>query len=445
MTRSLRFRLMAAALIWVGFGLAGAGFAVSYLLRASVEQTFDARLDAALLTVLATLESDRETGVVTLQRPPADPSFARALSGWYWQVADDTGVQLRSRSLWAAGLDVGPPERAGSSGIVLLTGPDSMPLRVLVRDVTAPGGGALLRIAVAGPAQSIAEGTRTLIRVLWIALAIVGAGLIGGVALQTIFGLRPFAQLRRELNAVRDGRKERIETATFAEVQPLVSDLNALLAHNASILQRARTHVGNLAHGLKTPLSVISTAATPERDPDGAIRTSAAAMDRLIRHHLRRARSGASRGVPGHRTDAVAVTLELRDLLAKIYADRRLTVRTAMQSKLFFAGERQDFEEMTGNLLENAFKWAKTEVSLTATREGSDLIIAIADDGKGLPAGQFEVATEPGKRLDTSVPGDGFGLAIAQELAELYGGRLLLGRSGQGGLEARLVLPIASG
>lgn len=441
MVRSLRFRLLAAAVIWVGFGLAATGFAVSYLLRASVEQTFDARLEASLLTVLATVETNADTGAVSLARPPADPAFERALSGWYWQVSNDSGTQLRSRSLWNAELDAGMPEAAGTRKILTLVAPDSKPLRVLVRDVTAPGRDDLLRIAVAGPDEAITLELQTLTRVLWIALALVGAGLIGGAAIQTAFGLRPFARLRDELQAVHDGRQERLESATFTEVQPLVSDLNALLVQNAATLQRGRTHVANLAHGLKTPLSVISASATPATDPDGSIADSVASMERMIRHHLRRARSAAAAGVPGNRTEAVSVTGELRDLLAKIYAERQLNVRTRLPELLYFAGERQDFEEMAGNLLENAFKWAKSEVSIAAERSGNILALAISDDGKGLTPDQIDVATEPGKRLDTAVSGDGFGLAIVRELAELYGGRLALTKSERGGLEATLYLP----
>lgn len=430
--------------MWIAFGLIGAGLAVSWLLRVSVEHTFDARLEAVALSVLATLEVDSDNGEVTLARPPGDPAFERLHSGWYWQVSDQRGVQLRSRSLWNSSLEVAPPTGAGSRSVVILNGPADAAVRTLVRDITAPGGADVLRLAVGGPQAAIDAEARTLTWVLWAALGAIGIGLIGAVLIQTTLGLRPFARLQRELNAVREGKRDQVAGDTFAEIQPLISDLNALLAQNASILARARMHAGNLAHSLKTPLSVVAAAAAkPGRDPDHTIAESVAGMERLIRHHLRRARTAAAYGVPGARTDVAAVVSELQNVLSKIHAERKIGVEMSAAGPAMFAGERQDLEEMFGNLLDNAYKWARSRIRISVEREASRVLVTIGDDGPGLSGEQSNLAVLPGKRLDSSVPGDGFGLAIVQELVNLYAGKIALTRSVLGGLEVRLDLPAA--
>lgn len=430
---SLRARLLAGAALWITAALLVAWFWIGDLLRGTLEHAFDQRLEATLTALLATLEIASD-GSVTLDRPLADPAFDRAFSGWYWQVADDSTVRLRSRSLWTEQIAL-----AGEDA----RGPDGRLLRLVRRTATVPGSPGPLVISVAGPQDEIDVEAAHIGRTLAIALAVLGAGLALAVLLQTTIGLAPFRRLGRQLGEIRRGRRDALDPDTFAEVAPLVREVNALLRHNQEVVARARTHAGNLAHALKTPLSVATLEAARLDAPQLA--EAAGQMDRMIRHHLRRARAAALHGVLGARVEVAPVVADLQAVLERIHAGRpvSVSVTVAIAAGTAFAGERQDLEEMAGNLLDNAFKWAAGRIAVSAAVEGGRLALTIADDGPGLSPAEMARAIQPGTRLDGGTAGDGFGLAIAADLAGLYGGRLVLERSAFGGLAVRLELPAA--
>lgn len=442
MAGSLRLRLLLGAGLWIGLALLVAWFAVGALLRGTLERAFDARLEAVMLSLLSGIEVE-DGGAIALGRALADPAFERALSGWYWQVADSSKVRLRSRSLWTETLAVEAGAASGSGDRLELAGPEGRVLRVLTRTVTIPGSATPLTLAVAGPQDAIGAEAAGIGRTLAIALAVLGAGLAVSVLLQTMIGLAPFRRLGRQLADVRRGRRERLDDRTFAEVAPLVRELNALLRHNQDVIQRARTHASNLAHALKTPLSVLSLEGQrPGREETAA---AVAQMERMIRHHLRRARAAAAHGVLGARVPVAPVVSDLLAVLQRGHADRRIAVTAGIAADAGFAGERQDLEEILGNLLDNAFKWAASRVGIEALARPDDgggrLVVTIDDDGPGLAEADMARAVQPGTRLDQGAAGDGFGLAIAADLAGLYGGRLELERGPHGGLRARLDLP----
>ncbi|BBK35590.1 ATPase [Allostella sp. ATCC 35155] len=428
---SLRSRLLAGAALWIAAALLVAWFWIGDLLRGTLEHAFDQRLEATLTALLATVEVARD-GSVALDRPLADPAFDRAFSGWYWQVADANAVRLRSRSLWTEQIAVADGAARG---------PDGRLLRLVRRTATVPGSPGPLVISVAGPQDEIDVEAAHIGRTLAIALAVLGAGLALAVLLQTTIGLAPFRRLGRQLGEIRRGRRDALDHDTFAEVAPLVREVNALLRHNQEVVARARTHAGNLAHALKTPLSVATLEAARLDAPQLA--EAAAQMDRMIRHHLRRARAAASHGVLGARVELAPVVADLLAVLERIHAGRPVGVAVAIAEGTAFAGERQDLEEMAGNLLDNAFKWAAGRIAISAAVEGGRLVLTIADDGPGLSPAEMARAIQPGTRLDGGTAGDGFGLAIAADLAGLYGGRLALERSHLGGLAVRLELPAA--
>ncbi|MCC7272357.1 MAG: sensor histidine kinase [Alphaproteobacteria bacterium] len=440
MATSLRARLLLGAALWIGLALLAAWFAIAALLRDTVERAFDARLDAVMLSLLASVEVD-DAGTLALGRAMADPAFGRVRSGWYWQIADAGGVRLRSRSLWTADLPAAAPPPGGGTARTVLAGPDGQPLRALARMVSVPGAAAPVTVTVGGPLAVVEREVAGVSMTLAIALGVLGTGLTAAVLLQTMIGLAPFGRLGRQLAEIRRGRRERLDDDTFAEVAPLVREVNALVRHNSAVIERARTHAANLAHALKTPLSALAVTAEQRHDPEVA--EAAAQMARMIRHHLRRARAAASHALLGTRTELAPVVADLRTVLEKVHAERAVAIAATLERGAAFAGERQDLEEMLGNLMDNACKWARARVAVTASVAAGRLAVTVSDDGPGLAPADIERALARGGRLDGGAPGDGFGLAIALDLARLYGGDLTLGRSDLGGLAARLDLPAA--
>jgi len=260
-------------------------------------------------------------------------------------------------------------------------------------------------------------------------------------------GLSPMQQLRQKLVAVRDGRAPRVEGAYPSEVQPLVDDLNALIEQRERAVQRALSKAGDLAHGLKTPLAVLAqeaerAKAAGQDDLAEAIGQQVARMTRQVNYHLAHARAAAS-GTAGTRALLAEAVDGICRTLQRLYADRALTLESTVSADLAVLCQREDLEEMLGNIIENGCKWARSRVLVDARREGAQVVIIVDDDGPGLPESMREAVLGRGVRADQAAPGSGIGLAIVRDLAEVYGGTILLDRAPLGGLRARLTLPAA--
>lgn len=261
--------------------------------------------------------------------------------------------------------------------------------------------------------------------------------------------LAPLKDIRRNLSAVRDGSSHRVGGAYPAEVQPLVDDLNALLAHLEEVVARAGTKAGDLAHGLKTPLAVLSNeadrlAASGDAGLAHVLAEQIGIMRRYVEYHLAHARAAAS-GTAMHARCSVSESVDgLVRTMRQIHADRGLAIGTSIDSGHFFKGRREDLDEMLGNLLDNACKWARARVDVNSCLIDGRLVMAVEDDGPGLDEQAQQQVLGRGVRNDADVPGSGLGLAIVQDLAELYGGSIVLTRSAGGGLTARLELPSSS-
>lgn len=445
--RSLAFRLVAAAALWITAALAVGGVIISTLFRDSVVRSFDARLTVHLDSLIAVSELD-DSGEIVLLRGLPDPRFELPYSGWYWQISNHSGRPLaRSRSLWDQILDVPAPSEPGSMETRQAPAPDGGNLRFRIIDVTLPDqptAAPPLRFAVAADTAELKAEIRPFNVTLGWALGVLGLGLAAAVAIQVRVGLRPLRRIRIALSDIRAGRSERMSGAWPAEVQPLARELDALLDHNAEVMDRARTHVGNLAHALKTPLAVLANEASRKGGPRAdAVARQVSVMGRWIDHYLTRARAAATGTVLGARTAVGPVVEDLRRTLVRIHADKKLAVRVEVPDDLAFRGERQDIEEMLGNLLDNACKWADSTVTLTARADAGNLVVTIDDDGPGLPADRRAEAMSRGRRLDEAAPGSGLGLAIVADIAALYGGTLKLDASPAGGLRGILTLPVA--
>ncbi|HJW80010.1 MAG TPA: ATP-binding protein, partial [Beijerinckiaceae bacterium] len=301
-------------------------------------------------------------------------------------------------------------------------------------------------VAVAGPADEIDKDVRRFTAALTITFALLGAALGATILFQIRFGLQPLLKLRGALAAIRRGEAERIPGAYPRDIAPLAQELNLLLDTNREIPDRARTQVGNLAHALKTPLSVIINEV--EHAPENLavkIREQAAAMGEQINYHLDRARAAALAGTLGVITEVEPVIAGLARTFTKIYRNRDLAIDVTAPSGVRFRGERQDFEEMVGNLVDNACKWAAHRVAIdigVIQEDGrSRLRVAVEDDGPGLPEAAIHDMLKRGRRLDETKPGSGLGLSIVADLAALYRGSLRLEKAALGGLRATLDLP----
>jgi signal transduction histidine kinase len=460
-TNSLAFRLLAIAAVWSALGLAGGGWALSQLFTRSAEGNFDTRLNADLDSVIAAADRDPE-GKLNVAQSFVDPRFANAFSGWYWQVSsldpppEGSETLLRSTSLWDQSLHLGPAPALGASQKGYTIGPRKKRLRYIENVVSIPDDAQQdpaahphtehrYRFVVASDVSDVEAEISTFNITLWWATIVLGVGLLSAMFVQVRLGLAPLGRVSRALAAIREGRADRLEGDFPAEIKPLADELNALVAHNAQVVTRARTHVGNLAHFLKTPLSVLANEAQSAQGPLAeAVMRQVSVMRRQVDHYLARARTVGSVAVIGARTDVSPVVSDLTRALSKLYAPRGVTIDRRCPDGLSFRGDRADLEEMIGNLLDNACKWAMEQVEIVVAPEATGrLKVTVSDDGPGLNGDQMSRVLERGERLDQSKPGSGLGISIVKEIAALYGGTLTLGRSTLGGLMAELNLPAA--
>ena len=444
-TGSLTRRMIGIAAVWIAALLLMGGFALDRVLSRSIVDSFDNQLVYVLNSMIASAEIG-PTGEVRFNRPPADQRFVEPYSGLYFQISGAGADTFPSRSLWDRRLRVSAthtdikPHLYGSDEFSTRDNPE--PLEIAERDVTLPGSAVRWRFQVAQSRETINQQIHRLrLTLIWSFLAL-GIGLLVLAALQTFYGLWPLRRVREEVAAIRSGEKTRIGQDFPTEVRPLTEEINQLLAHSETQAEEARRHAGNLAHALKTPLTVITNAATANSpDLDETVIRESAAMRRHIDHHLARARAIGRRATAHARVivweslEAVERAVErlYENTTVDIAGDRRAQVRV----------ERQDLDEMLGNLVENAAKYGHGRVFVTVEPKGGQVDILVEDDGPGIdPERRGELFTR-GARLDTTgKPGTGLGLAIVRDVAEIYGGSIRLEESEDlGGLLARLILP----
>ena len=449
---SLAFRLFASAVAWTLVVLPVTAFLLLSLYRQAVERNFDARLNVYLTSLVASTSAE---GAKTPTAPAnlGEPSFTIPFSGWYWQIKklDDEQPLFISDSLLDQQLKL--PSQEGIAPDQTLTrrayapGPQDQRLRVVEREIRLAGAQSTpYSYAIAGDAAEIERDLGEFRMMLIAALGVLGLGLVVATLFQVRFGLAPLRAIRHDLAAIRSGDAERLGGELPTEIRPLQQELNALIQSNREIVDRARTHVGNLAHALKTPLSVITNEAREKDGPlAGKVIEQAELMRNQITHHLDRARVAARSGAIGDITDVDGVLKGLKRALDRIYEGRTLELDVRSDPGLKFQGEKQDFEEMVGNLLDNACKWAKSRVWVSAARAdgATKFEVLVDDDGPGLTEAERAKAVKRGQRLDETKPGSGLGLSIVADLAHLYKGRFELEPSPQGGVRARLELPAA--
>jgi signal transduction histidine kinase len=449
---SLAARLIAAAVIWTAFGLLTGGYFLSNTFRSSVQDNFDMTFQDDLDGMIAAAEPDPEGGVV-LDARFLNRRFERVYSGLYWQITPldpgQTDVQI-SHSLFDHAIHIEDTRKDGNLTWGYSDGPDGQRLRVLAQriefPITAtarPDDTRAYTFLVAGDTKEVEAEIKDFNGTLIWAFTLLGAGLIIAVFLQVRIGLLPLRRVRESLARIRDGKARRLEGRFPSEIAPLAGELNSLIQHSEEVVGRARTHVANLAHFLKTPLTVLSSEADAQPGPLGdAVKRQVDSMRRQVDHYLARGRAAGSLDVLGNRTKVKAVLDDLSRVLEQIHEARGIEIEVECPPSLFFRGDRQDLEEMAGNLFDNACKWAKSRVVVSAMpASGARWALVVEDDGPGLAPEDRERVLERGERLDESVPGSGLGLSIVEDIAKLYGGGLELGTSALGGLKTALILP----
>lgn len=453
---SLALRLFVSATAWAVVILVITGIVLSSLYRQAVERAFDRRLGVYLRTLVADVASPEEAANEKFPSSLGEPLFELPLSGWYWQVTrtDPGKNEVRaSRSLWDGGLphlqDLRVPAGPSGSREGYVSGPEDQRLRLVERNIDLGDEGHYL-VAVAGDAAEITEETRSFDQALIVTFSILAAVLLLTTMFQVRFGLAPLKRITDSLAAIRSGSAERLAGKFPEEIAPLARETNALIEANKEIVERARTHVGNLAHALKTPLSVMVNEATARGNDPFALKVKEQAdiMRDQVARHLERARLAARLTVVGSITEVEPVVTALARTMEKIHRDKNIAIEVRADAQARFRGERPDLEEMLGNLVDNACKWASARVGIEVVRERPDpasavevVRIVVDDDGRGLSPTEREQVAKRGRRLDETKPGSGLGLSIVVELSALYGGGLTLGTAPLGGLRAELVLP----
>ena len=452
---SLATRLFLSATAWVVVILVITGIVLSSVYRDASERAFDRRLNLYLRTLVAE--------VATPDEPPdrqfqslGEPLFELPLSGWYWQITrtDSEKAEVRaSRSLWDKKLpkleERGAELTAAGIRLGYVEGPEGQTLRMVERPVDLGVDGKFL-VSVAGDASEIFDETRNFDYYLIGTFAALSIVLVLTTIFQVRFGLAPLRRISDSIADIRSGRAERLEGEFPVEIAPLARETNALIEANREIVERARTHVGNLAHAIKTPLSVIVNEASAHAADPFAMKVleQTEVMRDQVAHHLKRARIAARSTALGTITEVASVIDALRRTMEKIHRDRGIVIEVAADRRAKFRGERQDLEEMAGNLVDNACKWAASRVLIEVLMDGPlepgagpTLRIIVDDDGRGLSEAERAQVSRRGQRLDESKPGSGLGLSIVVDLAALYGGSLSLSRAPAGGLRAELMLP----
>ncbi|WP_304072904.1 sensor histidine kinase [Maricaulis maris] len=452
---SLAFRLFAGAAAWALALLLLGAIALTTLYQRSVLRTMDDRLSSVVEALVAAAETDPGGGIV-LARRPSDPAYDRVFSGRYWQIFDAPVMEggghqalVVSRSLWDETLT--PPDALmasllASPGQVMsfdTKGPSGEPLRLTGQAVQLPARADMVIMMAAEDREIADRDVRNFAITSGIMFLGFATAIAAGVFFQVRIGLAPVLRMRTSVAEVREGNQERVDGEFPVELQPLADELNAMLDHSRELVERSRTHVGNLAHALKTPIAVLTNEA---RTSQGAladmVERQTGVMTEQVEHHLRRARAAAHAKAVGARTPVASTVGDLARTLEKINAARGIRITVEAEEGLNFKGERQDLEEMIGNLMDNACKWSGDEVHVVARRTAArELAVIIEDDGPGLDPQQCEAALQRGVRLDEQAPGSGLGLAIVSDLAKAYGGELSLSRSELGGLAARIGLP----
>lgn len=449
--RSLAFRVIAFSTIWAILTLVVIFTLITTLYRQASERGFDSLLSAHLFNLIGSVGVS-ENGALTGSPDLGDLRFSEPNSGWYWSVEPasegvhgDLHSSSMTRTILSPSITVVPFNTSFQRSYTT-PGINGEKLTVFESEFVLDSKNRAARFRVMGNQTELEQEIGTFQRRLLTYLSLFGVGMIAINAIAILLGLQPLRRVRNALAMVREGTAQRLDGRFPAEIEPLANETNALIENNRRIVERSRTQVGNLAHSLKTPLAVLLNEGRALGGAKGQLITEqAASMQKQVEHYLQRARVAAQRDSVVYRTPVSPLVQRMVRVLQKLNPETSLSL-TLPAGEVIFAGEREDLEELLGNLLENALKWAKGAVAVTLTsladKDGTPSLfeISIEDDGPGIPEDKAREALKRGRRLDETKPGTGLGLAIVADLVNEYGGTLALERSGLGGLKAAVRL-----
>lgn len=444
--RSLAARLFWLSAVWLVVALVATGFLLTELYSHALDNSLSQTLDFYSETLISHSLDTGDPASEDIFIP--DPRFSRGASGWYWAIVNDKGQVVNlSASLTGSVLPaITTPFDANKFRTAALTDEFGIRIRMVEREVTLKG--TTYHIVVTGSLDEIFRLVADFRGQTLIVLGAVALMLAGMSVIVARIALRPIGQLSTAIERVREGEAKSVTGSYPPELAPLAEEVNELLRSNEQIIERARNQVGNLAHGLKTPLAVLRNEAAGNKSRLGEVVVGETEkMTALVSGYLDRARIAARTAVVGRKADPTIVMLRLARVMEKLNPERKVTFMRPDASLPWFRGEEGDLEEMAGNLLDNACKWAKSQVVISMLAERGEaaplLLIRIEDDGAGLTTPEAERVLQRGVRLDEKTPGSGLGLDIVKELVDVYGGTLQLKRSDLGGLLAELRLPSA--
>ncbi len=440
LSNTLAFRIIALSGIWIIVALVITAVMLVSNHREHTAQHYDSHV-AMHLEELIGASHFTGSGVFRLAFNPSDPRYRDHYSGWYWEVQQSGKTLKRSMSLGDDSLSLNGMQPTTDIVVHELEGPQKQKLRVhVVQMAIDPNQEPVVFLATA-PLGGITEDVADYTNHIVLGFFVLGLGLMLAVVLQVRVALKPLKAISTRISEIRAGRSSKLPEDQLEDVQPLVDELNNLLDHNAALVKRARNQLGDLAHSVKNPLTVINNAAqNMESDQKELILQQTKDISRSVDHYLSRARTYGTEKVLGSRYSIRTATEDLVYAMQRIYQERDLDFDLSPLRGCWFKGEGQDLEEMLGNLLDNACKWAKSQVRIGCGTLDGQLEILVEDDGPGIADEEYENVMHRGSRLDESIPGHGQGLGIVKDICALYGGQLKLSRSELGGLQAKLQL-----
>ena len=439
--KSLTSRIITLSGVWIFLTLIATVGLLYYYYRDHISKHYDAHvlMHVEEMVVAADLTPGGQLELTSL---PSDPRFDVLYSGWYWEIRHHDEVLQRSHSLGGETLDLdGLPITEGVR-VHEIIGPRNQDLRLQTVQIPTSQPGENLLLAASAPVMSIREDAIDISEHMLANFAVLGIGLVLAVMLQIRLALRPLRDIRDGIGEIREGKTAKLHEDFPDEIQPLVSELNNLIDHNAVLLKRARNRLGDLAHSIKNPLTVINNEAhNLGPDQRSLIVDQTNDIERSVEHYLSRARATGIDSVLGARSHVKSVAEDLSFAMKRIYKDRNLEIDFTGLGSCSFRGEAQDLEEVLGNVMDNACKWAESRVIVHCSSREDRLCIVVEDDGPGIPEEELETVMQRGHRLDETTPGHGLGLNIVKEIVDIYGGKITFSRSGYGGLSVGLDLP----
>ena len=440
--KSLKFRIILLSGTWIVMALIGTAVVLLGFYRSHIASHYDAHVQMHMEEMVSAARLN-ESGELELAYPPSDPRYRVEHSGWYWQILHDGKVLARSPSLAGKDIDLRGMVAAEHNYARLIDGPDGTTLRVQTMQVPAGIPGEYLLLVSSAPMMGVTDDVIDVAEHLAASFTVLAIGLLLAVYFQIRIALKPIAAIHEGISDIHRGTADKLVGEYPRGMQSLVDELNNLLEHNSVLLRRARTQLGDLAHSIKNPLTVINNEARSMENSDTGrlILKQTSDISDSVNHHLSRARAFGTTNVLGSRAKIKPVAEDLAFALQRIYKKRGIEFELKGLGSCSVRCEVQDLEEMLGNLMDNAWKWAKSRVIVHCNGEAGRCHIYVEDDGPGIPEDKIEQVLQRGQRLDESKQGHGLGLSIVQELVDLYKGSISLSRSRYGGLSVKLDLP----